>query len=60
MYRMRMLQTISPYPARIAASAIIKAKPSGAKGRYIQSITLSASMGPGIGVETASASKLAG
>ncbi len=44
---------------KAALGAIIKAKPSGAKGRYIQSITVSASMGPGIGIETASASKLA-
>lgn len=44
---------------KAALGAIIKAKPSGAKGRYIQSITVSASMGPGISIETASASKLA-
>jgi large subunit ribosomal protein L1 len=43
---------------KAALGAIIKAKPAGAKGRYIQSITVSASMGPGIGIETASASKL--
>ncbi len=43
-----------------ALGAIIKAKPSGAKGRYIQTITVSASMGPGIHVEPATASKLAG
>jgi len=40
--------------------AVIKAKPSGAKGRYIQSITVSATMGPGIPVDIATASKLAG
>jgi len=39
--------------------ALIKAKPSGAKGKYIQSITVSATMGPGIPVDTATATKLA-
>lgn len=41
-------------------NAIIKAKPSGAKGKYIETITLSATMGPGIPVDTALATKLAG
>lgn len=45
---------------KVALNALIKAKPSGAKGRYIHSVTVSASMGPGIPVDIALASKLAG
>ncbi len=40
-------------------NALLKAKPSGAKGKYIQTITLSATMGPGILVDTLTASKMA-
>ncbi len=40
--------------------AVLKAKPSSAKGKYVESITLSATMGPGIGLDTNLASKLAG
>ncbi len=43
---------------KAALNAILKAKPSSAKGKYIQSITLSATMGPGIPVETGTATKL--
>ena len=37
--------------------AVLKAKPSSSKGRYIKSITMSATMGPGIAVDPTTASK---
>jgi len=40
-------------------SAILKAKPSGARGQYIRSITLSSTMGPGIKVDLPAAMELA-
>ncbi len=36
--------------------AIMKAKPSGAKGRYVRKIAISSSMGPGVKIDTAEAS----
>jgi len=39
--------------------AIVKAKPSGAKGQYIRSISLATSMGPGLKVDVKSALELA-
>jgi large subunit ribosomal protein L1 len=44
---------------KAALNALIKAKPATAKGRYINGITLSASMGPGIPVDSAAAQKMA-
>jgi large subunit ribosomal protein L1 len=39
--------------ARAFADAVIKAKPSGAKGTYVKKIALSSSMGVGVRIEPA-------
>ena len=39
--------------ARAFTDAIIKAKPTGAKGTYVQKVALSSSMGPGVRVDVA-------
>ncbi|HXH81925.1 MAG TPA: 50S ribosomal protein L1 [Candidatus Tectomicrobia bacterium] len=41
--------------ARALIESVIKAKPAAAKGRYLRSITISSSMGPGIPIDTAAA-----
>lgn len=43
-----------------ALDAIIRAKPSAAKGRYIEAIAVSSTMGPGVQVDPSSASKFSG
>ena len=39
---------------RAFVDAIQKAKPTGAKGTYVQKVSLSSSMGPGVRVDVAS------
>ena len=41
--------------AHALVDSVVKAKPSAAKGRYLRSITLSSTMGPGIVIDTAHA-----
>lgn len=45
---------------KAALNALVKAKPASAKGRYIQSVTLSSTMGPGVHVDASLATKFAG
>ncbi len=40
--------------AQALVDSIVKARPSAAKGRYLKSITVSSTMGPGVRVDTAS------
>lgn len=45
--------------AQALLTSIIKAKPAAAKGRYVRSIHISSTMGPGIEIDTASAAAVA-
>jgi large subunit ribosomal protein L1 len=41
--------------ARALLAAVLKAKPAAAKGKYVKKITLTSTMGPGIGIDLAEA-----
>jgi large subunit ribosomal protein L1 len=41
--------------AQALVDSVVKAKPSAAKGRYLKSITVSSTMGPGISIDTSQA-----
>ena len=41
---------------RALLEALVKAKPTGAKGQYVKAIALSSTMGPGVKVDVAEAS----
>jgi large subunit ribosomal protein L1 len=45
---------------RALIDALVKAKPSSAKGRYLQKITVSSTMGPGVAIDAAEAQRMAG
>jgi len=40
--------------ANALISSVIKAKPASAKGRYVRSIAISSTMGPGLNIDLAS------
>jgi len=40
--------------------ALLKAKPPSAKGKYLQKITVSSTMGPGVDIDTNEAQRAAG
>ena len=40
---------------RAFIDAVVKAKPSGAKGTYVKKIALSSTMGPGVSIEAGDA-----
>jgi large subunit ribosomal protein L1 len=39
--------------AHALVDSVVKAKPSAAKGKYLKSVTVSSTMGPGVVIDTA-------
>ncbi len=39
--------------AHALVDSVVKSKPSAAKGKYLKSVTMSSTMGPGVGIDTA-------
>jgi len=46
--------------AQALVDSVMKAKPSAAKGKYLKSITLSSTMGPGVAIDTVQVEAAAG
>jgi large subunit ribosomal protein L1 len=46
--------------AMVLVESVLKAKPASSKGRYLKSVTLSSTMGPGIPLDTVALGKMAG
>jgi large subunit ribosomal protein L1 len=45
--------------AHALVDSVVKAKPSAAKGKYLKSITVSSTMGPGVRIDTATVEAVA-
>jgi large subunit ribosomal protein L1 len=44
--------------AHALMESVVKAKPSAAKGRYLRSVTMSSTMGPGVDIDTSRVDEL--
>jgi large subunit ribosomal protein L1 len=44
--------------AHALMESIVKAKPSAAKGKYLKSVTMSSTMGPGVNIDTSHVDEL--
>ena len=44
---------VTPVNAHALVDSVVKAKPSAAKGKYLKSVTVSSTMGPGVSIDTA-------
>lgn len=46
--------------AHAVLESVVKAKPASCKGRYLKSVTISSTMGPGVSLDTVALSKMGG